>query len=74
MLEVGWFSSKLLVKGKLLQNPGYFARETVIGVGIGVLTLLGLWHFTGNLALAIACSSTLTGFSMPFLLKDVKMK
>lgn len=74
MLEVGWFSSKLLFKGKLLRNPGYFARDTSIGVGIGVVTLAGLWHFTGNLPVAIAVSSLITGFAMPFLLKDVKMK
>jgi len=74
MLEVGWFSSKLLFKGKLLRNPGYFARETAVGVGIGVVTLTGLWHLTGNLPVAIALSGLLTGFSMPFLLKDVKMK
>lgn len=74
MLEVGWFSSKLLFKGKLLRNPGYFARETSIGVGIGVISLTGLWHFSGNLLVAVAFSSLLTGFVMPFLLKDVKMK
>ena len=74
MLEVGWFSSKLLFKGKLLRNPGYFARETAIGVSIGVVTLTGLWHFSGNLLIAIALSGLITGFTMPFLLKDVKMK
>lgn len=74
MLEVGWFSSKLLFKGKLLRNPGYFARDTAIGVGIGTLTLTGIWHLSGNLPAAIAISSLVTGFSMPFLLKNVKMK
>jgi hypothetical protein len=24
VLEVGWFSTKLMLKGKLLRNPGYF--------------------------------------------------
>ncbi|MBE7382352.1 MAG: hypothetical protein F6J95_013200 [Leptolyngbya sp. SIO1E4] len=74
MLEVGWFSSKLLFKGKLLRNPGYFARETTLGVGIGVVLLTGLWHVSANLGVAIALSSMVTGFTMPFLLKDVKMK
>ncbi|NER81986.1 MAG: hypothetical protein F6K42_20980 [Leptolyngbya sp. SIO1D8] len=74
MLEVGWFSSKLLFKGKLLRNPGYFARETALGVGVGVVLLTGLHHFGVNLAVAIALSSLITGFTMPFLLKDVKMQ
>ena len=74
MLEVGWFSSKLLFKGKLLRNPGYFARGTAIGVGIGMILLTGLWHFGAHLGVAIALSSLLSGFSMPFLLKDVKMQ
>ena len=74
MLEVGWFSSKLLFKGELLRNPGYFARGTAFATSIGVLLLTGLWHFGGNLPVAIAVSSLVTGFTMPFLLKDIKMK
>ncbi|MEO1144603.1 MAG: hypothetical protein AAFY26_03265 [Cyanobacteria bacterium J06638_22] len=74
MLEVGWFSSKLLFKGKLLRNPGYFARETAIGVALGVLLLTGMHRFGLSLVAAIALSSLITGFTMPFLLKDVKMK
>ncbi|MCG8365769.1 MAG: hypothetical protein MJA27_20860 [Pseudanabaenales cyanobacterium] len=74
MLEVGWFSSKLLLKGKLLRNPGYFARGTAIGLGIGLVLLTGLWHFGVHLAVAIALSSLVSGFTMPFLLKDVKMQ
>lgn len=74
MLEVAWFSSKLLFKGKLLRNPGYFARGTAIGTGVGILLLTGLWHFTGSLGVSVAGSSLVTGFIMPFLLKDVKMK
>ena len=74
MLEVGWFSSKLLIKGKLLRNPGYFMREVAFGTAIGVILLAGLYHFGLNLAIAIALSSLVTGFTMPFLLKDIKMK
>ena len=74
MLEVGWFSSKLLFKGKLLRNPGYFARGISIGVAIGVLLLAGLHHWGVELAVAIALSGLVSGFAMPFLLKDVKMQ
>lgn len=74
MLEVGWFSTKLLFKGKLLRNPGYFWRETAIGVAIGFLLLVGLKQLGAELWLAIAVSSFLTGSLMPFLLKDVKMQ
>ncbi|MBP0017214.1 MAG: hypothetical protein J7647_06595 [Cyanobacteria bacterium SBLK] len=74
MLEVAWFSSKLLFKGKLLRNPGYFMRGTTIGTSVGLLLLAGLWHFTGSLGLSVAGSCLATGFIMPFLLKDVKMK
>ncbi len=74
MLEVGWFSTKLLLKGKLLRNPGYFAREVAIGITINFLLLVGLKHFGLDLWLAIAVSSLLTGSLMPFLLKDVKMQ
>ena len=73
MLEVGWFSSKLLLKGKLLRNPDYFVRGLAIGVIVGVILLTGLRHFGLNLAVAITLSSLATGFIMPFLLKDVKM-
>ena len=74
MIEVGWFSSKLLFKGKLLRNPGYFVRGTAIGVVIGVILLMGLWRFGLPLGVAIALSSLVSGFFMPFLLKDVKMQ
>lgn len=74
MLEVGWFSTKLLFKGKLLQNPGYFARETALGTALGVALLLGLAALGAELWLSIPLSALLTGLCMPFLLKDVKMK
>ncbi|MBD2183546.1 hypothetical protein H6S82_20900 [Planktothrix sp. FACHB-1355] len=74
MLEVGWFSTKLLFKGKLLQNPDYFARQTAIGVIIGCLLLVGLDRLGAQIWLSIPVSGFLTGVLMPFLLKDVKMK
>ncbi len=74
MLEVGWFSTKLLFKGKLLQNPGYFTRETAIGVMIGFLLLIGLDKLGADLWLSIPVSAFATGLLMPFLLKDVKMQ
>lgn len=74
MLEVGWFSTKLLLKGKLLRNPGYFAREVLLGVMLGFLLLVGLNKVGVELWVAIAVSSLITGAVMPFLLKDVKMQ
>lgn len=74
MLEVGWYSSKLLLKGKLLRNPGYFYRQATIGAGLGTLLLLGLNLIGLSLGLTIAISSLITGTVMPFLLKDVKMQ
>lgn len=73
MLEVGWFSTKLLLKGKLLRNPGYFARQTAIGVAIGLLLLVGLAKAEFPLWLPVVVSSLVTGAAMPFLLKDIKM-
>lgn len=74
MLEVGWYSTKLLLKGKLLRNPGYFYRQTAIGVAIGLLLLVGLGETGMNPLFPIVISSLVTGIAMPFLLKDVKMK
>lgn len=74
MLEVGWFSTKLLLKGKLLRNPGYFAREVALGVMLGFLLLVGLDKVGVELWIAIAVSSFVTGVAMPFLLKDVRMQ
>lgn len=74
MIEVGWFSTKLLLKGKLLQNPSYFARQTAVGVLIGLVLLVGLAQLSVPLWFPIALSSLLTGAVMPFLLKDVRMK
>ncbi|MEB3281658.1 MAG: hypothetical protein VKK42_22325 [Lyngbya sp.] len=74
MLEVGWFSTKLLFKGKLLRNPGYFVRQSAIGLVLGLLLFVGLDKVGVNLWMPLVLSSLLTGIAMPFLLKDVKMK
>ncbi|WP_413161430.1 hypothetical protein ACL6C3_22920 [Capilliphycus salinus ALCB114379] len=74
MLEVGWFSTKLLFKGKLLRNPGYFIRQSAIGLVLGLLLFVGLDKIGVNLWMPLVLSSLLTGIAMPFLLKDVKMK
>ena len=74
MLEVGWFSTKLLLKGKLLRNPGYFYRQLVIGVILGLLLLVGMGETGVNPLFAIIVSSLALGMAMPFLLKDVKMQ
>lgn len=74
MLEVGWFSTKLLLKGKLLRNPGYFAREVALGILLGVLLLVGLDKVGVELWVAVVVSSVITGAIMPLLLKDVKLQ
>lgn len=74
MLEVGWFSTKLLLKGKLLRNPGYFIRQSSMGLGLGLLLFIALDKVGVTLWLPIVLSSFLTGIAMPFLLKDIKMK
>ena len=74
MLEVGWFSTKLLLKGKLLRNPGYFYRQLATGITIGLLLLVGMEQTGLNLLIAIIVSSLALGIAMPFLLKDVKLQ
>ena len=74
MLEVGWFSTKLLLKGKLLRNPGYFFRQAAIGTAIALLLLIGMVKAGIGLWLPIVLSSLVTGVIMPFLLKDVKLQ
>jgi hypothetical protein len=74
MLEVGWFSTKLLLKGKLLRNPEYFAKKTAIGVGVGSLLLVSLAQFDIPFWFPVVVSSLVTGAIMPFLLKDIRMK
>lgn len=74
MLEVGWFSTKLLLKGKLVRNPLYFIKQIAIGASIGVLLLIGMANVGTTLLLPIIISSLVTGISMPFLLKDLKLQ
>ncbi len=74
MLEIGWLSTKLFLKGKLLRDPVYVVRQTAIGVAIGVLLLVTLATAEIPLWLPVMVSSLVTGAVMPFLLKDIKMK
>jgi hypothetical protein len=74
MLEVGWFSTKLLLKGKLIQNPVYFLRQMAMGITLGLLLLVGLAETGVPLWIPVMLSSLVTGAIMPFLLKDIKMK
>ncbi|AFY45212.1 hypothetical protein [Nostoc sp. PCC 7107] len=74
MFELGWFSAKLFFQGKLLRDPMYFVQQTAIGVGVGLLSLIGLAQIEIPLCIPITLSSLITGALMPFLLKDFKMK
>lgn len=74
MLEIGWFSTKLFLKGRLLEDPVYFARQMAVGTAIGLALLVGLAKLGVPLWLPIALSSLVTGAAMPFLLKDIRMK
>lgn len=74
MIEFTWLSTKLLLKGKLVRNYGYFYRQLSLGVILGLLLFLGLGITGINLAIAITISSLVTGMVMPFLLKDLKMQ
>jgi hypothetical protein len=74
MFEMGWFSVKLFLKGKLIRDPVYFIRQTTIGTVIGLLLLVSIAQVNVPLWLPIIVSSLFTGAIMPFLLKDFKMK
>jgi hypothetical protein len=74
MLELGWFSAKLFVQGKLLRDPLYFIRQTTIAVGLGLLVLIVLAQLAIPFCLPVTFASLTTGVVMPFLLKDFKMK
>ncbi|MHC0062180.1 hypothetical protein ACWATR_04535 [Nostoc sp. UIC 10890] len=74
MLEIGWFSAKLFVKGKLLRDPIYFIQRTAIATVLGSLLLVLFAQADIPFCLPITLSSLVTGMIMPFLLKDFKMK
>ncbi|MGD1713604.1 hypothetical protein [Dapis sp. BLCC M172] len=74
MLEVGWYSTKLLLKGKLLRNPFYFFRQVALATAVGALILIIMAQMETTLLFPIIISSLATGIAMPFLLKDVKLK
>jgi len=66
VLEVGWFSTKLMLKGKLLRNPGYFFRQAAIGGAIALLLLVGMVKAGVSLWFPLMLSSLVTGILMPF--------
>ncbi|MEH2022646.1 hypothetical protein [Nostoc sp.] len=74
MLEIGWFSAKLFLKGKLLRDPMYFVQRTAIATAVGSLLLVLFAQIDIPFYLPITLSSLVTGLIMPFLLKDFKMK
>ncbi|MEH2068317.1 MAG: hypothetical protein V7K47_09140 [Nostoc sp.] len=74
MLEIGWFSAKLFLKGKLLRDPIYFIQRTTIATAVGSLLLVLFAQAKIPFYLPVILSSLVTGMIMPFLLKDFKMK
>ncbi len=74
MFEVAWFSTKLLLKGKLLRNYDYFFRQITIAIAVGLLILVVIEKLSANTLLTIILSSLIIGMAMPFLLKDVKLQ
>ncbi len=74
MFEVAWFSTKLLLKGKLLRNYDYFFRQITIAIAVGLLILVVIEKIGANTLLTIILSSLIIGMAMPFLLKDVKLQ
>ncbi|MDF5708827.1 MAG: hypothetical protein PUP90_14475 [Nostoc sp. S4] len=74
MLEIGWFSAKLFLKGKLLRDPIYFIQRTAIATAVGSLLLVLFAQAKIPFYFPVILSSLVTGMIMPFLLKDFKMK
>ncbi|QYX32178.1 hypothetical protein [Sphaerospermopsis torques-reginae] len=74
MLELGWFSLRLFLKGKLFRDPLYFLRQTILASGIGTVLLVLLAQASIPLCIPITVASLVTGLMMPFLLKDFRMK
>ncbi|MDJ0676090.1 MAG: hypothetical protein QNJ36_12015 [Calothrix sp. MO_167.B42] len=74
MFEIGWFSAKLFLKGKLLRDPVDFALKVTIASTASLLLLVSLASLKLPLCIPITISSLVAGAIMPFLLKDFKMK
>ena len=74
MLEIGLYSVKLLLKGKLLRDPLDFIKQVVLATTVGALLLIVMAQMETTLLLPIIISSLGTGIIMPFLLKDMKLK
>ncbi len=74
MLQLSWFSFKLLLKGKLFREPLYFVRQTTIASSLGTLLLVLIAQLEIPLCIPITVSSLIIGIMMPFLLKDFRMK
>ncbi|MCL2935662.1 MAG: hypothetical protein O4805_20705 [Trichodesmium sp. St16_bin2-tuft] len=74
MLEIGWYSAKLLLKGKLIRDPFDFIKQVALAATVGVLLLIVMAQMETTLLLPIIISSLGTGIIMPFLLKDMKLK
>ncbi|MEM7555267.1 MAG: hypothetical protein AAF378_14425 [Cyanobacteria bacterium P01_A01_bin.84] len=73
MLEIGWFATKLFLKGKMLRNPLFFFRQITIGVSICLILLITLAQTNLPFCIPMTISSLVASASMPFLLKDFKM-
>ncbi|MDZ8189098.1 MAG: hypothetical protein RMX96_30180 [Nostoc sp. ChiSLP02] len=74
MLQLGWYSAKLFLKGKLLRDPIYFFQQTAIASAVGSLLLVLFAQTELPFCLPITISSLATGIITPFLLKDFKTK
>jgi hypothetical protein len=74
MLKIGWYSAKLFFEGKLLREPVYVVRQTLIGSSIGFFTFVLLALLQLPLAYVVGISSVVAGAVMPWLFKDLKMK
>ncbi|CCH65619.1 hypothetical protein RINTHM_11590 [Richelia intracellularis HM01] len=74
MFDIGWYSTQLLLKGKLLRDPIDFASKTIVTSSIALLILIPLALIKLPLCIPITISSFIAGLIMPFLLKDFKIK
>ncbi|WP_353930581.1 hypothetical protein WJM97_20310 [Okeanomitos corallinicola TIOX110] len=74
MLELGWFSLKLFLKGKLFRDTGYFLRQTLIACTIGTLLIVLLSLAPMPICIPITVGSLATGLIMPLVLQDFRMK